>query len=70
MVLAILESLNWEILIMDELFCKLKLSEIEHKLKARLRILAHPPWPFSQDIFLLQPTLHMICLIYPLWYLF
>jgi hypothetical protein len=42
---TIIVSPNYKTLTMDELFSKLKSTEIDHQTRARLRTLVHPPWP-------------------------
>ena len=60
---TIIVSPNYKTLTMDELFSKLKSTEIDHQTRARLRTLVHPPWPWSLEVVLLL-TPHLLCLLY------
>lgn len=67
-ILTIIDSPNYETLIVDELFNKLKSIEINNRLEPRLRILLHQPWLLSYVLMVLWLTCRLFCLLCLLWF--
>jgi hypothetical protein len=63
---TIIESPNYETLIVDELFSSSSPQRLTTRLGPRLRTLVHPPWHWSLEVVLLL-TPHLLCLLYLLY---